>query len=117
MRRIKFYREGNRWFAHLPWLKVSKEECEMIDGADDMLDVFSSGDDEVTLSISEERTDFFDIALEKIKEDSAGATYRALEASTSALLAWSQSVWLCSVTTLLFGRYPQTLFINKTYLQ
>ena len=42
---ISFYKESDRWYADIP--SVLKEDCEMVQGADLLLDRLSLGYDKV----------------------------------------------------------------------
>lgn len=108
---IKFSKEYNsgtyRWYAVLPEWLGSKDELEMVMGADTMLDYLSEGEYCVDLQLSTEEPNKYKYRLEFINEIYDGALYELVGQNIDRF-----EVWLCSVTKFVFGEYPQNIYIN-----
>jgi len=109
---IKFYKtEENRWYADLPeYIEAggSVEECKMVAGADQWLDVISNYGDQITLKLSS--TDILQEKIELMSEPNyseEGGTYLA---RTYKENDYNVQLWLCPVTLFVFGEYPQTIY-------
>lgn len=111
----------NRWFADLPELadQIDIADCEMVAGSDTMIDVLSRGKKEVTLQLSSEKTTYGTsptyIAAMSKEEDNCdyGANYDAavFDSPSSVSLTYKGSAWLCPVTEMIFGEYPERIYI------
>lgn len=113
--RIKFYREADmRWYADLPeYLEAggTKEDCEMVGGADDWLDIIAQGEWEVTLELSWKS--FPEAEVLKLHHTDRGfpelgATYRV--GTYKGIDYSSKTLWLCPVTIFVFGEYPEKIY-------
>jgi hypothetical protein len=112
MRTIRFYKEGDLWYADLPEYIAAggtKEDCLMVEGADTWLNFLADGD-EVTLKVS---------AMERLKEmlirecdlGMEGAWYYADKYKGIVIY---HDIWLCPVTLFVFdGVYPQKIYYEK----
>ena len=115
MQEITFYKEHTgRWYADIPEWPGSKDELEMVCGADTMLDVYAQGDFKVTLKMDlvEPMYPCDKLIFQSLSagtEDS-GAYY---EARTILLMSYSIQIWLCPVTLFVFGEYPENIYVNK----
>ena len=103
MKELNFYKDTDKkWYIDLPDWKGSKEDLEMVFGADDMLDVLSNGNNKVSLNVSEEffngalKIDFIRLATEV--NDGAFYDANGLE------------IWLCDVTKYVFGYFPKVIY-------
>ncbi len=112
---IKFYKEDSgRWYADLPDYIAeggTKEDCEMVAGADLWLDVLSQGENEITLRLETEPFESAEkLTLDKTDEGfpEFGAYYRI---GTFQGIDYSNLIlWLCPVTLFVFGHYPKEIF-------
>lgn len=103
---FKFEKENNgRWYVVLPDWTGSKEDLEMVRGADTMLDIIAQGDFEVYVTISEKEFTSSKFMLSYIQDREGGADYLL----TSDLYQFE--VWLCEVTKFVFGYLPKRLYI------
>lgn len=102
---FKFYKEEEKWFADLPSFPGSKEELQMVDGADTWLDKLSNNGQEVNLAISIEEP--LTNKLELVDSDDFGATYLVKEHNGEP---YDHKVWLCPVTVFVFNEYPETIW-------
>ena len=112
MKTIKFKREPDyRWFAVLPEWEGSKDELEMVLGADTMLEFLSEDNDEVSLCMSGEEFENSD-KLEFVRfavELNNGAYYKL---SSFRGIEINIDMWLCDVTKFVFGSFPKVIYIS-----
>lgn len=98
---ISFYKEADRWYADIP--NISKEDCEMVQGADKFLERLSLGYDEVIIDFSDWNNGNFIYKFHLLEHNEGGGTY------TNGI----ETFWLCNVTHDIFGEHPEILYINK----
>ena len=102
---LSFYKElDGKWYIDLPDWEGSKEDLEMVFGADDILDHLSNGKNNIKIKISE---DYFDNSnkIEFIRlatEVNDGAFYDAN----------GTEIWLCDVTKFVFGYFPKVVYFS-----
>ena len=107
MRNFHFQKDiSGRWFVDLPEWEGTKDELEMVMGADTMLDVISCMDNDVWITLSTEPFENFTYKLTFKEEIYDGATY-GLEGNYMEF-----DVWLCSVTKFVFGEFPDEIFLR-----
>ncbi|MGL4373001.1 MAG: DUF6717 family protein [Turicibacter sp.] len=109
--KIQFFKDPDgRWYADLmDTLFISKEECEMILGADKMLDIISEGESKITLSLKADVLE--NPTLINMGETSdGGCDYLMMEWKG---VPYQYPIWLCSVTQMAFGRHPNNFKITK----
>lgn len=121
--KIRFYKElDGRWYADLPAYIAaggSKEDCEMVAGADRWLSVLAGKENSITLDISKTSGDHkltlahlgYELSDDDFMEY-GGATYRpgVIEGEDHS---W-RTVWLCAVTLFVLGEYPNTIYYTVT---
>lgn len=110
---IKFYKEEDgRWYAFLPQFQVSKEQCEMVCGADVMLDIVAQGQTNIELYFSEKNPELDCNQINLIKEgsDNEGGGYYLLSKYND--IPFDLELWLCDVTKLVFGYLPKTIYFK-----
>ena len=111
---LKFVKEGNYWFYVFKNWGFNHEYLTMINGADELCELYSKGDKEVTVEI---------IASKK-KENHPGYTEWEGDdlsfLSLSDRISWGRtykskngSFWICPVTLFVLGRYPNFLYIKN----
>ena len=112
---IKFYKEeSGRWYADLPEYIASggtKEDCEMVGGADDWLDILSQGENEVVVAIEIEPFEGSEVLTLDNTDygfPEFGATYRV--GYYKGVNYSHRTLWLCPVTLFVFGEYPKKMF-------
>ena len=99
---ITFYKEAEKWYADIP--NISKEDCEMILGADTLLDDLSLGYNNVEITFSDTNNNITPIyEYELIEHDECGGTYSNNK----------QTFWLCNVTHNIFSEHPNKIYITK----
>lgn len=132
MKTFTFNKEKDgRWFVDLPDYPGSKEDLEMVLGADTMLDILSDGGRTITLEISascEDLNEKMNLLDEKGFETLYGANKLTVPSLFAAGVgAWyvidlAQSnlteepaemyaFWLCPVMEYIYGEYPDYLDI------
>lgn len=102
----------HRWFVDLPDWKGSKDDLEMVCGADTMLDIISQYECVAHLGLSNSPTLFPQCVLDLVEECGEpifGANYIAKEING---VSYDLKVWLCDVTKFVFnGDFPKKIFI------
>lgn len=97
--------EDNKWYVVLPEWEGSKEDLEMVLGADMLLDIISDGGDYAIVKFGDEPF-----------EGCKTLTHRL--APLEATLGWydndawhgPSTIWLCYVTQFVFGDYPDKIY-------
>ena len=105
---IRFYKEDERWYADLP-VYISdgvgtKDDLEMVSGADTWLSVLSEGGDEITLKISLDPFEDIESKLLYIGDHPQNIEGEYL------VYPDMHYMWLCKVTVWLFDVYPQAIY-------
>lgn len=111
MKILKFYKEtNNRWYVYLPKWNGSKDDLEMVAGADNMLEYMSKGNRHVFLALSEQEFENADklCFLRLATELENGAFYK-LEKYRGIEI--NLEMWLCDVTKFVFGSFPKAIFL------
>jgi hypothetical protein len=117
-----FKKENSRWYIDLPeYIEEGlggKEDLEMVQGADTLLDILSSDSDSVTLDV---REDYFGeasyilnkISSENIEDFQYCPVGQFYSVSLITLEEYNHVLWLCPVTEYVFeGRYPDNIYIS-----
>ena len=103
MTQYTFYNEGGQWYIDLPEWRGAKSELAMVMGADRLLDRLSKGQDAVTLALDTEPFDGSDVLTKVISTPLVGgATY----------LHNNKLLWLCKVTSFVFGYMPKKIYFK-----
>lgn len=111
---LRFYTELSRWYVDLPEWKGLKEELEMVEGADLLLEFICGGAKETLLTMSDEPFEGADILTLKSLGDPnyAGGAYYTLEHYDGHPL--DLMIWLCPVTLFVFeDGYPETIYFRE----
>lgn len=108
---LKFYKEEeNKWYVDLPeWIEQggTKNDLEMVCGADVFLDLLSKLTHEVHVTFSNEPFEGYVYELHKTAEDELGGSYIVFSP-----LIYPLEVWLCNVTKYIFKEFPQIIFLR-----
>jgi hypothetical protein len=101
------------WHIVLPDYKGHKDDLAMVRGADTMCDIYAQGEDKVSIQMSAEPIEKYsgklDFALYTFREENYaidGARY-----FFTSSLSTNFDIWLCDVTTEVFGTFPKTIWI------
>ncbi|MNK09103.1 hypothetical protein D3C87_270530 [compost metagenome] len=111
-RDFRFYKIATGdWYIDLPEWGGDPEDLQMIQGADEWLDLVSNST-EVTLSVAD--VDFDDaefMTLIRLGEPNLGGggnyfleRYQEQNANLK--------IWLCEIVTFIFGNYPQRIYFK-----
>jgi len=113
---MRFYNEitevGKKWYVDLPEFPGSKDELEMVMGADTMLDILSGDETSVDISISLQPFDGCDSLTFKREtpEFQNGALYN-LDSLNGC--PFELEIWLCDVMLFVFDEFPRKIYIKK----
>jgi hypothetical protein len=103
---LSFEKESSdKWYVVLPEWDGSKDDLEMVLGADTLLDIIAQGDNRIEVGFSTERFEGAKYILEAKEKNCGGMTYDM----HSDLHNFE--VWLCYVTKFVFGSFPTKLYI------
>jgi hypothetical protein len=112
IRTFNFEKEKTgRWYIVLPEWTGAKSELEMVQGADKMLDYVGEGANEITLALNEQP--FFGATPLTLYDDNlpvGGGMYLLNKYEGVEL---NQQLWLCEVTTHVFGRLPEVIYFKR----
>lgn len=107
MKNLKFKKEKQKWYIDLPEWTGSKEDLEMVAGADKVLDYLSNKGETVETVVSEEPIED-SIVLTKKWDIYGGADYDVDNCPNV------YNAWLCKVTKFVYdGNLPEKLFIKS----
>lgn len=107
MELFKFVKEeDNKWYIVLPEWTGSKEDLEMVMGADTLLDIVAQGEYEVYMNISDKEIPDYTFVLTFLREEFEGATYIL----NSEMFEFE--VWLCYVTKFVFNKFPEKIWLK-----
>jgi len=111
MDEYKFKKESTgKWYIELPDYPGPKEDLQMVEGADTMLDIMAQENDTVSLILSDK---YFEGGhyLEFIREATElenGAYYKLPYYNS---IYYNLEIWLCDVTKYVFGKFPEQIFL------
>jgi len=108
MKKLNFIKESNLWYIDIPEWTGSKAELRMVSGADTLLDVLdTNNNNKVYVEVDTEIFNNFDIKLSKIINVFGGASYMAKSKN------FNKPLWLCAVTKYVFGGIlPKKIYIK-----
>jgi hypothetical protein len=115
IQKLKFYRENTgRWYVDLPEWEGSKEDLEMVLGADDLMNLLAQGDDVIYAQIGDEKFpgSVQMVMFEMGSIDMGGAWY--LVPSISGI-DFNLRLWLCDVTKFVFGYFPENIWFYRSF--
>lgn len=98
-----------RWYIDIPTWTESKDELEMVSGADTFLDILAQGENKINLSFSDKNI-ADSIILTKIQDTTeiGGAIYNL---QLYCGIEYNLQIWLCGVTEWIFGYMPNTIYV------
>lgn len=106
---LTFEREKNgNWYIVLPNWKGLKSQLQMVAGADDFLEMICNNKNIVSLEVSLTEKENFS-KMEMIRKVLYGADYYIEEYGGKKIY---HKLWLCPVTTFVFGDYPSELYFK-----
>lgn len=99
---FRFYKELYRWYIDLPSWTGDKEDLEMVSGADALLDILANDHTEVYVKFKDKQFEGCHTLTHK------GDGFYVNDAWHGPSL-----IWLCYVTTFIFGNYPDEIYYAK----
>lgn len=104
---VRFYKEDGEWFADIP--NHTKEENQMVMGADTALDFLAQDRNEITLTLSDEvDDDLYMLHFHRVEHDDDGAYYQVC-----GIYDLIEPIWICNVTHDVFGEHPEDIYMFK----
>lgn len=99
----------HRWYIDIPNWEGSKDDLEMVSGADTLLEIFAQGENTINLSFSDKIIQD-SIILYKIEDtpDIGGSLYMVNEYEG---INYDLQIWLCGVTEWVFGYMPKIIYV------
>jgi hypothetical protein len=96
----------NKWYVDLPDWEGTREDLEMVMGADIMLDILAQGETLIQVKITETNFPDSKFTLTYLRDggEESGAYYRFDKYDISF------EIWLCNVTEFVFGSFPKKLY-------
>ena len=113
MKTFRFYKEtSNRWYIDLPDWTGSKDDLEMVAGADAMLEYMAEGKNEVSVIVSE--TDFKGadvLNFVRMADEIGNGAYYHFNSFKGVKIGLD--MWLCDVVLFVFNNvFPKQLFLS-----
>lgn len=106
--------QEGQWYVVLPNYEGDKEDLEMVDGADKLLDRLSDGDTKCTIEVSIDSPLYGTfIKSQLIDHNEFGATYITNEEPLDENSNNDNMFWLCNVTHIIFGEHPLHIYFKK----
>lgn len=112
MKTIKFKKEeSGRWYAVLNDYKGSKDDLEMVEGADTMLDIIAQGETEVNLIVSTYKPDYNNYTTLTLIEETPSIGGGKYLVDKLLNIEYNMIIWLCDVTRFVFKELPKTIYL------
>ena len=105
---MRFYKEERTWYADVNGWPGPKAMCAMVDGADVFLDYLSNNGDEVTLDLSLDPKQGYDVLNYRYPHPANDGAYYSTQMGDSEHI-----LWLCGVTEFVFGYMPEEVWYRK----
>jgi len=104
--------EKGEWWLELPEWKGDPEDLQMVEGADQWLDMLSQKHDQLRVVMSDEKIEGAEIlTLLRVREENLGGggiyyleTYQKQKVG--------MKLWLCEVTSFIFDYLPQRIYFK-----
>lgn len=108
---LRFYKEDSKWYADVP--QHTKEENEMVCGADNILEIASEGTSEVTVrfALTEDVCPFYLAKLTMKGHDPNDGAFYTVTGPLAETYGGVFEAYLCNVVHTVLGEHPQEIFI------
>lgn len=113
-----FHKLSNRWFADVEDESTIQDvmQLQMVAGADVMLDLLPCPEEQRIFNVrrvtmSTDGMSEYNAKLVLLQSDDCGADYECRLYEDGVLIK-TMTIWLCPVTTIVFGEYPETIWIH-----
>jgi hypothetical protein len=111
---FRFYKDyKNEWFLDLPQWTGPKEQLEMVEGADTLLNKISDFGEECYLRMSDEQFENAEVLILKKKRteiEGGGGDYLLQQYNGKEI---NHNLWLCDVTEFIFNTIPDYIYFRK----
>ena len=115
MKTLKFIKTGRDWYIDLPeFLEQggSMGDLQMVEGADEMLEMMAAGKDHIRLTISREVFIGSDVlTLTERCDPIVGGGYYLMRQYEGQQI--NRTMWLCQVIEFVFGEIPSEIFVRR----
>ncbi len=110
---LTFVKEEGRWYVDLPaFIETgagTKDDLEMVAGADKLCDELSDGGNRLTVTISTSPFKGADFSIQRMNNGrTEGRDYDAYHKGHFIF-----TIWLCPVLLYVMGRYPEIVYFKK----
>ena len=102
---MRFYKEAGMWYADVNGWPGPKAMLLMVDGADTFLDYLSNNGDEVTLDLSLDPKQGYDVLNYRYPHPGNDGAYYSTQMGDDEHI-----LWLCGVTEFVFGHMPEEVW-------
>ena len=113
IRNFHFYKnKGGQWYLNWPAWQGDPDDLQMVEGADEWLDLISNNAQEIDVSIA---LDVFNgsevLNLVRLKEENlgGGGIYQLQYFADKQV---DLTLWLCKVTEVIFGLIPSQIYFK-----
>jgi hypothetical protein len=109
---FRFYKEvTGRWYVDLPEWEGSKDDLEMVAGADTFLEILSQGQGITNVTLSDKCYEgSYLLEMQRLGGEIGGAWYKL---DSFEGIEFNMEMWLCDVTSFVFGRLPDIIYFSK----
>jgi hypothetical protein len=109
---FRFYKtvEGE-WYVDLPEWEGSREDLQMVAGADNWLDIMSEGDYELVIRLSDQNFPG-SYPMFQTKPGDTGMYYHIPQYMD---IKFGLNIWLCDVTRFVFGYFPEKIYFCRWF--
>jgi len=106
--RMRFYKEEGLWYADVKGWPGPKRMLLMVDGADTFLDYLSNNGNEISLDLSLDPKQGYDVLNYRYPHPGNDGAYYSTQMSEDEHI-----LWLCGVTEFVFGFMPEEVWYRK----
>ena len=106
--RMRFYKEEGLWYADVKGWPGPKGMLLMVDGADTFLDYLSNNGNEISLDLSLDPKQGYDVLNYRYPHPGNDGAYYSTQMSEDEHI-----LWLCGVTEFVFGFMPEEVWYRK----
>ena len=106
--RMRFYKEEGLWYADVKGWPGPKRMLLMVDGADTFLDYLSNNGNEISLDLSLDPKQGYDVLNYRYPHPGNDGAYYSTQMSEDEHI-----LWLCGVTEFVFGFMPEEVWYRN----